>query len=248
MKIKRIVCLIAAAAMAFSLAACGGGNGGNSGGNEGGGADSGSAADAGEEMDFSGQTLTVANWSDYATDQEYGAAAFEELYNCNVEFYDITSYPELLQTMLSGGQSTIDVVNINPMYIQQYYGEGVITPIDTSRITCYDELREDITGIDDVLTPDGEVLGVPWIWGTTSMFYNADAVDGSEIDSWADLWDPQYAGKVAFFDDYTNCIMIAALVNGDDPYDPDLDAVQAKLMERGTDDFVDEVQILSRKS
>ena len=94
MKIKRIVCLIAAAAMAFSLAACGGGNGGNSGGNEGGGADSGSAADAGEEMDFSGQTLTVANWSDYATDQEYGAAAFEELYNCNVEFYDITSYPE----------------------------------------------------------------------------------------------------------------------------------------------------------
>ena len=112
MKIKRIVCLIAAAAMAFSLAACGGGNGGNSGGNEGGGADSGSAADAGEEMDFSGQTLTVANWSDYATDQEYGAAAFEELYNCNVEFYDITSYPELLQTMLSGGQSTIDGGNI----------------------------------------------------------------------------------------------------------------------------------------
>ena len=232
MKIKRLVCLVAAAAMAFSLAACGGsGSGGNSDSGNGGAADNGSAAAGEATMDFEGQTLTVANWSDYATDQEYGYAAFEEMYNCHVEFYDITSYPELLQTMLNGGQADIDVVNINPMYIQQYYGEGVITPIDTSRITCYDELREDITGIDDVLTEDGEVLGVPWIWGTTSMFYNADAVDGSQIDSWADLWDPQYAGKVAFFDDYTNCIMIAALVNGDDPYDPDLDAVRDKLME-----------------
>ena len=237
MKIKKIACLIAAAVMAFSLAACGGsGSGGNSGsaGGNTGAADSGSASGDEATMDFEGQTLTVANWSDYATDQEYGYAVFEEMYNCHVEFYDITSYPELLQTMLNGGQADIDVVNINPMYIQQYYGEGVITPIDTDRISCYGELREDITGIEDVLTDDGQVLAVPWIWGTTSMFYNADEVDGSQVDSWADLWDPQYAGKVAFFDDYTNCVMIAALVNGEeDPYsaDLDLDAVRAKLME-----------------
>ena len=120
MKIKRLVCLVAAAAMAFSLAACGGsGSGGNSDSGNGGAADNGSAAAGEATMDFEGQTLTVANWSDYATDQEYGYAAFEEMYNCHVEFYDITSYPELLQTMLNGGQADIDVVNINPMYIQQ---------------------------------------------------------------------------------------------------------------------------------
>ena len=220
MKLKKVGCLLAAGLMLVSLAACGGSGSDTE--------SQGSSADG--SMDFEGRTLVVANWQDYATDSDYGEQVFEEMYNCNVEHYYINSYPELLQTMQNGGSDDIDVININPMYIQEFYNQGMIEPVDTSAVSNYADLRTDLADIDDVKTEDGDILGVPWVWGTTSLFYNADEVDGSQITSWSDLWDSEYAGKVAFFDDYTNCIMIAALTLGEDPYNPDLDAVKDQLM------------------
>lgn len=214
-KQKRFVCGMTAAALLFMLAGCG---------------EPSEPKETSGTGDFSGQTLTVANWQSYGTDADYGAAQFEDMYGCKVEHYFISSVPELMQTLLNGGMDEIDVICINPVYIQEYYQNGVIEAIDTSELENYGDLRTDLTEIDDVKDPEGNVLGVPWIWGTTSLFYNADVVK-EDITSWSALWDEQYAGKVGFFDDHESAIKVAAMKLGQDPYNPDMDAVEESLVQ-----------------
>ena len=86
----------------------------------------------------------------------------------------------------------------------------MLDTIDTSALENYNNLREDFRTIDEVKDENGNIIGVPWVWGTTSLFYNADVIT-DEITSWSALWDPQYAGKVAFENEYDAAIRTAAM-------------------------------------
>ena len=52
-------------------------------------------------------TLVVANWKGYGADEPFGAARFEELYNCKVEFVYFNSLEELNTMLLTGGVGNI---------------------------------------------------------------------------------------------------------------------------------------------
>ena len=174
------------------------------------------------------EKLVVANWQSYATDAEYGEPAFEELYGCEVEHYFISSIPELMSVLENGGTGNIDVVCINPLYLQQYQNAGVLQTIDVSKLQNYENLREDFRTIDEVKDADGNIIGVPWVWGTTSLFYNADVIE-EEITSWSALWDPKYAGMVTLENKYDTAIRTAAMYIGEDPGNPDMEKVEGAL-------------------
>ena len=72
MKTKKFFALLLALAMLLALAACGN-----------------APADTNETNTNTGakRKLVVANWQSYATDSDYGAAHFAELYDCEVEHY-----------------------------------------------------------------------------------------------------------------------------------------------------------------
>lgn len=72
-KQKRFLCGMTAAALLFLLAGCG---------------ETPDSPEASGTGDFSGQTLTVANWQSYGTDADYGAAQFEAMYGCTVEQWE----------------------------------------------------------------------------------------------------------------------------------------------------------------
>ncbi len=213
MKTKKFFALLLALAMLLALAACGN-----------------ASADTNETNTNTGakRKLVVANWQSYATDSDYGAAHFAELYDCEVEHYFLSSIPELLSVLENGGVGQIDVVCINPLYLQQYLNAGVLDTIDTSALENYNNLREDFRTIDEVKDENGNIIGVPWVWGTTSLFYNADVIT-DEITSWSALWNPQYAGKVAFENEYDAAIRTAAMYTGEDPRNPDTDTVRTAL-------------------
>ena len=122
MKTKKFFALLLALAMLLALAACGN-----------------ASADTNETNTNTGakRKLVVANWQSYATDSDYGAAHFAELYDCEVEHYFLSSIPELLSVLENGGVGQIDVVCINPLYLQQYLNAGVLDTIDTSALENY---------------------------------------------------------------------------------------------------------------
>jgi spermidine/putrescine transport system substrate-binding protein len=185
------------------------------------------AEEPNEEM----KTLTVLNWKGYGSDADYSAKVFEEMYNCKVEHVYFTSLEEMLTMLRTGGLGTIDVLLPNSNVLLQAWQEGLIQPVDTSKMENYMLLKEDLRNFDDAIDAEGNVYGVPWAWGTTSLGYNTDVIE-EEITSWASLWDDKYAGKVAYFDDYNTAILTAALyLQEEDPYNPDLEKVQAALIE-----------------
>jgi spermidine/putrescine transport system substrate-binding protein len=76
------------------------------------------------------------------------------------------------------------------------------------------------------------MYAVPFVWGSTAIAYNTDDIKEAPK-SMSVLFDKQYAGKIAFRDDYNDAVMAAAIVLGQDPNAPsDLDAIKQKLIEQ----------------
>jgi spermidine/putrescine transport system substrate-binding protein len=185
--------------------------------------------DAAAPVDGEGRSLVVSNWNDYGTDISWAVEAYEEQTGAQLVHQYFNSPEELLTTLRSGGVGEIGVAMINVAFMAEAVEEGLVVPIDLSRLQNADELSDDLLAEPD-LTHDGELYGVPWVWGSTSLAYNEEAFpDG--IDSWEALWDPANAGDVGFFDDAATAVMTAALYLGEDPYDPDLDAVREALLD-----------------
>ncbi len=177
------------------------------------------------------KTFVVANWKGYGSDQSYAVQTFEKKYNVKVVHQYFNSEEELLNMLRTGGVGKIDVVLPNLAYVQPAVNEGLIQPIDTSKLTNFQYLYKKLQNLPDVKGKDGQTYAVPWVWGTTSLAYN-NKIIANKLDSWAALWDPQYKGKIAFFDDPTTAIMTAALYLGEDPYNPDLSKVKQALLQQ----------------
>jgi spermidine/putrescine-binding protein len=79
----------------------------------------------------------------------------------------------------------------------------------------------------------GNKYSVPYLAGTDAIVVNTDAVKNVP-QSWADLWKPEYAGRMVFLDDSRSVIGLTLLTLGYDvnTKDPDqLNEAKAKLAE-----------------
>ena len=173
------------------------------------------------------RTLVVANWKGYGSDFDWAVAAFKAKTGADVVHQYYSSEQEMLQLLRnSGGQ--IDVALPNIMYVKPAIAEGLLQPLDVSKIenyaTVYPQLKKAVG------TSEGHVFAVPFVWGTNDLFYNSAKVP-EKVDSWSDLWDPKFKGQVAWVDDPTAAVFIAALSLKQDPYNPDPDAVRKALIE-----------------
>lgn len=124
----------------------------------------------------------------------------------------------------------------HPCYdkIARWSAEGLIQPIDTSRIANWNNIYPVFRNLPDLQAGDGKVWMVPWDWGNTSILYRTDLVKPAEM-SWNLLWDKQYAGRMATIDAVHDTPVVAALLAGVNPFDmtpAEMDKVADKLREQ----------------
>lgn len=124
----------------------------------------------------------------------------------------------------------------HPCYdkIARWSAEGLIQPIDTSRIANWANIYPVFRNLPDLQAGDGKVWMVPWDWGNTSILYRTDLVKPAEM-SWNLLWDKQYAGRMATIDAVHDTPVVAALLAGVNPFDmtpAEMDKVADKLREQ----------------
>jgi spermidine/putrescine transport system substrate-binding protein len=124
----------------------------------------------------------------------------------------------------------------HPCYdkVARWNREGLLEPIDVSRIPNFDKIFPVFRDLPDLKAGDGKVWMVPWDWGNTSVLYRTDMVEGTP-DSWSVLWDPQYAGRLATIDAVHDTPVVAALLSGVNPFDmtpEQMDTVAEKLREQ----------------
>lgn len=173
--------------------------------------------------------IRVLNWQGYGTDIDWSLKAFTEVTGHTVIHEYFTSEQEML-TKLRTNPGAYDVVLINAAYTAQAQEEGLISPIDTSKITNFVDLDPALANNED-LSPGGELHGLPWTWGLTSIAVNTN--EFSEMPtSLSVLWDDAVKGRVSIRDDGLEAVQFAAMATGQNINNiTDLDAVAAKLEE-----------------
>ena len=96
------------------------------------------------------------------------------------------------------------------LYVQQ----GLVQPIDTSKLSHFSELDPKMTALGQF---NGKQYFIPWDWGFESILIRTDKVK-TVPQSWADLANPEYAGHLAIWDSGEANHVIAALALGFDPW------------------------------
>lgn len=173
------------------------------------------------------EELHVLNWQGWGTDQPFATEAFEKATGVKVVHDYINSFPEMF-TKLRTNPGVYDIVVLNTAYTMQAVDEGLLEPIDPSRLENFGDLFADMRESDH-LNRDGQLWGVPWIWGGTTVAYSTEKL-AEPPTSVEVLWDPRFADRVCWRDSAEDSVGFAALALGQNPDHPqDLAAVKAKL-------------------
>lgn len=172
---------------------------------------SGSSKEAAKDIDwnktdFDGEELNILCWEQYA--DESVVKPFEEKYNCKVNATFFTSSDDLLAKLKAGGGDTYDVISPSGDMAGYLVDAGMAEPIDTSHISSWKDIP-DVFKLDD-MEKDGQIYGIPYLWGPDYVMYNADVIT-EPIKSWKELWDSKYSGRLALHDDVSNIYMIGLL-------------------------------------
>ena len=176
--------------------------------------------------------VNVYNWSDYI--DESILEDFEEETGIRV-VYDVYDSNEVLETKMLAGGSGYDVVVPTGTFLQRQIQAGVYQKLDKSKLPNLDNLWDPI--MERVAKYDpGNQYSINYMWGTTGIGYNVDAVKerlGKEtVTSWEVLLDPEILAKfedcgVHFLDAPTE--LFPAMLNymGEDPDSKDEETLRA---------------------
>lgn len=177
---------------------------------------------------FAAGELHVLNWQGYGTDEAWALKIFEEKTGIKVIHDYFNSEQEML-TKLRTSPGTYDVVLINNTFTGQAADEGLIQPIDPSKISNFADLTPELRDSAS-FNRDGKLFGVAWVWGVTSFAFNTDVIK-ERPESIQALWDQKFAGRVGWRDDAVESVQMAAIATGQDMNNPaDLEKVKEKLL------------------
>jgi spermidine/putrescine transport system substrate-binding protein len=128
---------------------------------------------------------------------------------------------EDLIAKLGTGNPGYDVVTPTGSSVPQMIREGLLEPIDVSKIPNFANVSEFLQ--DPVYDP-GNMYTVPYQWGTIGIGYNTEAVpDG--ITSWDDVWN--FDGNVAWLEDPRAMLALGLHLLGYDQNSTDPDEISA---------------------
>ena len=157
------------------------------------------------------ETLYVYNWGEYISDGSEGSlntnAEFEkycrETLGRNVKVnYSTFSSNEDMYAKISSGSSTYDVIIPSDYMIERMVGEGLLLPLDLSKIPNYQFIDDDFKGENVYYEDDTDtVYSVPYFYGMVGVIYNTDIVkaDDEQLGSWDLMWDTDYQGDILQF-------------------------------------------------
>ena len=173
-------------------------------------------------------TLVMLDWSGYEI-PEFWQAFATEYPNVKVDFSFMSESADAYARMKSGFEA--DLVHPCSNYWKIMVDEGMVQPINTSKLSNWKDVNPSLAAQGEF---NGKQYWVPWDWGFESILVRTDKVQNVPT-SWADLWDPQYAGHIALYDSGETAHVITALALGiTDPWSttPEQDEqIRQKLLE-----------------
>jgi putrescine transport system substrate-binding protein len=143
------------------------------------------------------KVVNVYNWSDYI-DEEI-LAEFEAETGIKV-VYDVFDSNDILETKLLAGASGYDVVVPSGGFLQRQITAGVFQKLEKGKLSNIGNMWDVISKRTEVYDPGNE-YSINYMWGTTGIGYNVEAVKarlGTEtIETWDVIFNPDTLAKFA---------------------------------------------------
>ena len=159
------------------------------------------------------RVLNVYNWGEYISngsdDSEDVVSDFEKLTGIKVNYTTFDSN-ESMYAKLKSGAANYDVIVPSDYMAAKMIAEGMLMPLNYDNIPNFQNIDEEYRNAD--YDPENAYT-VPYMLCTTGIIYNTTMVDKAPT-SWADLWDPQYAGNILMFNNSRDAYAIAAFKAG----------------------------------
>jgi putrescine transport system substrate-binding protein len=142
------------------------------------------------------RVVNFYNWSDYIDPAVLDG--FTSKTGIKVR-YDTFDSNDTLEAKLLAGKSGYDVVVPSGYFLARQIAAGIFRKLDKSKlpnlVNAWPEIAQRLASYDP-----GNQYAVNYMWGTTGIGYNVDAVRGvlgadAAIDSWDDVFDPAKIGR-----------------------------------------------------
>jgi spermidine/putrescine transport system substrate-binding protein len=91
-----------------------------------------------------------------------------------------------------------DLVVPSTYYVSKMEKEGLLLLINKAQLKNFDNLDERLLSLKH--DPKNE-YSIPYLWGTTSLFIDTAQITSRRPTAWADLWRPEFKGKLLLTDD-----------------------------------------------
>jgi spermidine/putrescine-binding protein len=154
---------------------------------------------------------------------------FELVYGVKVN-RDEYSNDEDMYSGISGGGSDYDLVLPSDNIVAMMTSQNLLQELDHTKLPVLKNFDPDY--LDFEFDP-GNKYTIPYLVGTDAIVVNTSAVE-TIPQSWADLWKPEYAGRMVFLDDSRAVIGLTLLTLGYDVNTTDpaqLEEARNKLLE-----------------
>jgi spermidine/putrescine-binding protein len=216
---KALIAIGLVTLMAIVVVACGGDDDGE---------DTTAAVSKGESCEPEGE-LNAILWEGYAPKKSI--EGFEKKYGVKVNVTSIASNDEVF-AKIRNKSGQYDLIPATTDVTQQYVESDLVEPLDLSQVPNAEKVFGPFKDLEEA-SRDDEVYGVAHTWSADPIIYNADVVKDPEA-SYDVLFDDQYAGDVALYDDLGS-LWVGALVLGHDPFnlsEEEMDEVVDRMTEQ----------------
>lgn len=166
-------------------------------------------------------------WTEYIP--QHTIDCFEEVYGITVNKDEYSSNEEMYAKLSAGG-ANYDLVQPTDYIVALMIRQGLLQELDKSKLPIFDQLDPNYLNL--TFDPENQYT-LPYQAGTDAIVVNTDAVATSP-QSFADLWNPEYAGRLVMLDDSRAIIGMTLLTLGYDVNTTDpaqLEEAKVKLAE-----------------
>ena len=179
-------------------------------------------------VQFESKEINIFTWTEYVPADIFDC--FGLVYGVDVHVDYFSSNEELYTKMSFGANvNPYDVIHPSDYMIGVLMREGLLQKLDQSKLP--NKINLDAS----LISSYGNALDylVPYQMGTQAIVYNSKTVTNPPK-SWADLWNPEYKGRIVAVDDNRVIIGMALLTLGYDVNSTDpaqLEEAKQKLIE-----------------
>ena len=157
-----------------------------------------------------GKVVNVYNWTEYISDSvlkaftaETGIEVVYSTFDSNEAMY------AKLKLMRNSGD--YDVIFPGTDFVDKMRKENMLEVLDHNKISNFKLLNKTLLNAE--FDPENK-YSVPYLWGSSGIAVNTKRIDLSSINSWDDLWLPQYKGRVMLMNDLRDVFSMSLLTLG----------------------------------